>query len=89
MQNLTPHENSVHYLCMMKNITLSADETAIQEARRRASSENTTLNELFREWLARYVSQPLAPDQYMKLMDRFGHVEAGRSFNREEMNERR
>jgi len=73
----------------MKNITLSADEAVIQEARRRASNENTTLNKLFREWLACYVSQPLAPDQYMELMDRFGHVKAGRSLNRDEMNEQR
>lgn len=73
---------------MLKNITLSADEALIQQARRRAAAENTTLNELFREWLARYVAQPLASDQYMALMDRLNHVEAGRTFSREEMNER-
>lgn len=74
---------------MLKNITLSADEGLIQQARRRAASENTTLNELFREWLARYVTQPLASDQYTALMERLNHVEAGRAFSREEMNERR
>ncbi len=33
-------------------MTLSADEALIEGVRRRAESENTTLNNLFREWLA-------------------------------------
>jgi hypothetical protein len=33
---------------MNKNITLSADEALIQQARRRAMQENRTLNDLFR-----------------------------------------
>lgn len=73
---------------MIKNITLSADEALIQQARRRATSENITLNDLFREWLRRYVAQPFAPDQYAALMTRLNHVQAGRKFSREEMNER-
>ncbi len=72
----------------MKNITLSADETLIQQARRRATNENSSLNELFREWLARYVAQPLASEQYEELMNRLTHINAGQSFSREEMNER-
>lgn len=74
---------------MMKNITFSADDTLIQQARRRAVAENTTLNELFRRWLEQYAVQPAAADQYASLMDHYGHVEAGRKFSREEMNERR
>ena len=35
----------------MKNVTLSADESLIEAARKRASSEDTTLNEQFRQWL--------------------------------------
>lgn len=35
----------------MKNITLSADERLIEQARQEARSQNTTLNHLFREWL--------------------------------------
>ena len=72
----------------MKNITLSADETLIQQARRRVANENASLNELFREWLARYVAQPLASNQYEMLMDQLAHINAGDSFSREEMNER-
>ena len=41
----------------MKNITLSGDETLIQKAREKARQENTNLNTVFREWLARYVGQ--------------------------------
>ncbi|MEW5986317.1 MAG: hypothetical protein AB1791_06760 [Chloroflexota bacterium] len=72
---------------MNRNITLSADTVLIQQARRRATMENTTLNELFREWLARYAAQLTAPDHYLLLMERLAHVQAGRKFSREEMNE--
>lgn len=74
---------------MMKNITLSADETLIEQARKRAVVENTTLNTLFRAWLTRYTSQPAAADQYEQLMARLESVQPGRKFSREEMNERR
>lgn len=74
---------------MMKNITFSADDILIQQARRRAVAENTTLNELFRCWLEQYAAQPAAADQYASLMERLRHVQAGRKFSREEMNERR
>lgn len=74
---------------MNKNITLTADETLIHQARRRAISENTSLNELFREWLTRYVAQVSAADRYVALMEQLQDVNAGRSFSREEMNERR
>lgn len=74
---------------MMKNITLSVEESIIAQARRRAAAENTTINELFRNWLERYVAQPLATEQYESLMARLDYVEAGRKYTREEMNERR
>lgn len=74
---------------MKKNITFSADEEIIQQARRLAAAQNSTLNELFRSWLERYVTQSSAASQYELLMARLDHVEAGRRFSREEMNERR
>jgi len=74
---------------MMKNITLSVDEAIIVQARKRAAAENTTLNELFRAWLDRYVAQPGAADQYLELMESLSHVNAGHKYTREEMNERR
>ncbi|HWO93333.1 MAG TPA: hypothetical protein VNL92_01050 [Dehalococcoidia bacterium] len=41
----------------MKNITLSADERLIEEARAKAREEHTTLNEQFRRWLEDYVGR--------------------------------
>jgi len=73
----------------MKNITLSADEGLLQQARRRAGSEHRTLNDSFRQWLAQYVSQTTAGDVYDTLMKRFDHVSAGRKFSREDLHERR
>lgn len=80
---------------MLKNITLSADEALIREARRQAALDNTTLNALFREWLEQYVSNQdaearrLAVQRYDEWMRQMGHINAGRKFTREEMNERR
>ena len=80
---------------MLKNITLSADEALIREARRQAALRNTTLNALFREWLERFVTQQdeearrQAAARYDELMRQLSHVNAGRKFTREELNERR
>lgn len=41
----------------MKNITLSADTTLIEQARALARLRGTTLNEEFRKWLTRYSSE--------------------------------
>ncbi len=73
---------------MKRNITLSADDALIRQARCRASAENTSLNELFRNWLSWYVAQPPAADEFGLLMARLDHVCCGRGFTREELNER-
>jgi hypothetical protein len=73
---------------MLKNITLSADEALIREARRQAALQNTTLNALFREWLERFVARQDTVADYEDLMQQLSHVNAGRKFTREEMNER-
>lgn len=41
----------------MKNITLTAEEHIIEEARRKAKNEKTSLNAKFREWLSSYVNK--------------------------------
>jgi hypothetical protein len=41
----------------MKNITFSADEKLIAEARAYAAAQKTTLNELFRAWLADFSAE--------------------------------
>ena len=73
----------------MKNMTISADEAMLSQARRRAKAEHRTLNELFRQWLEQYVAQAGAGENYEALMQRLAHVAAGRRFSREEMHERR
>lgn len=73
---------------MLKNITLSAEEHLIQKARQRAVSEQRTLNEVFREWLAYYAAQPAAAMGYDDLMAGLSHIQAQKKFSREEMNER-
>jgi hypothetical protein len=73
---------------MLKNITFSADKELIQKARQRAAADQTTLNDEFREWLQKYAERPHTAAAYADLMKRFGYVKPGRSFHREEMNER-
>ncbi len=72
----------------MKNVTLSADSDLIEKARLVARSQRKTLNAAFREWLEKFTSQSGDTGEFDALMSRLGHVEAGRRFSREEMNER-
>ena len=72
----------------MKNITLSADESLIEQARLVARSESKTLNAAFREWLHVYVARAGRGAAFNALMRRLGEVQPGRHFTRDEMNER-
>jgi hypothetical protein len=71
----------------MRNVTLSADDQLIERARKKAALEHTTLNERFRRWLEQYVGQTSAGD-FRQLMKELKHVKAGRSFTRDDANER-
>lgn len=75
---------------MTKNITFSADEALIEEARAAARAENTTLNEQFRLWLEQYARQRRV-QQFEALMARIKgqYSSGGRTFSRDERNERR
>jgi hypothetical protein len=73
---------------MLKNITFSADEDLIRRARERAEAQRTTLNDEFRRWLEKYVEHPDTAEAFVDLMDHFVYVQPGRSFRRDEMNER-
>ena len=72
----------------MKNVTLSADEHLIDQARLVARSQHKTLNIAFREWLEQYTAQAGAGGEFDALMERLSHVNAGRHFTRDEMNDR-
>lgn len=74
----------------MKNITLSAKDELIDRAREVARERNTTLNQMFRDWLETLDPGKLRVQEYNELMERLTkRVKPGkRKFTREEMNER-
>ena len=72
----------------MKNVTLSAEEALIEQARLVAQSRHTTLNAAFREWLRHYVSQSGSGAAVDALMSRLRHVKSSGSYTRDEMNGR-
>ena len=71
----------------MKNVTLSANEHFIEQARLVARAQRKTLNAAFREWLVQYVAQAGSAQQFDFLMERLRHVRAGGHLSRDEMNE--
>lgn len=75
---------------MLRNITLSADELLIARARDKASVVQSTLNVEFRKWLAAYAGaqDDVAVERLREVMKQLTRVDAGRSFTRDEMNER-
>lgn len=72
----------------MKNLTLSADEDLIEQARAIARSQKRTLNAVFREWLEEFTSSSGDAQSYDALMKNLRAVNAGRHFSRDELNER-
>jgi len=72
----------------MKNVTFSADEHWIEQARLVARSRHTTLNAAFREWLEQYATPVGSAKEVDALMKRLWHVNAGGVFSRDETNAR-
>jgi hypothetical protein len=72
----------------MRNVTLSADENLIEEAREVARKHNTTLNQAFRDWLESYAHSRSAVADFDALMERLSYASPGKRFTRDEMNER-
>jgi len=74
----------------MRNITLSADEGLIEEARRIAATKSTSLNAEFRHWLANYVGRKRQAEKAMATVRELQNIyrTGGRKFTRDEMNER-
>jgi len=87
MSPVVVHTKSV-YTRIVKNITLSADESLIERARLVAQTESRTLNAAFREWLEQYTARAGGGAAFDALMRRLGDVKPGRHFTRDEMNER-
>ena len=79
----------VYTTIVRQNFNLNADKSDIELAREEARSQNTTLNELFRDWLRVIAGRKARAQEFRAMMDELRHVDAGRKFTREEMNERR
>ena len=75
---------------MARNITFTADEALIDEARESARADNTTLNEQFKLWLEAYTRKRRA-QRGIEVMERLGKYvsSGGRKLTRDELNERR
>ena len=87
--NLCDRTGFVYTTFVRQNITFNADKSDIELAREEAQSQNTTLHELFRDWLKVIAGRKARVQEYRALMHELRHVNAGRKFTREEMNERR
>ena len=88
-QKLAVRTKVVYTIFVRQNITFNADKIDIELAREEARSQNTTLHELFRDWIQGIACRKVREQEYRSLMDELRHVNAGRKFTREEMNERR
>ena len=77
----------------MKNVTLSIDEDKLEEARRLAKSQNSSLNKLFRQWTESYIVQQSVlqrskrSDDLQRSFQKFS-IKSDKKYTREEMNER-
>ncbi len=79
----------MYTIIVRQNITFNADKSDIELAREEAQSQNTTLHELFRDWLKGIAGRKRRAEEFRALMKELRHVDAGRKFTRDEMNERR
>lgn len=73
---------------MIRNITLSAEESHIKKARDKARQRNISLNRAFREWLSRFAETGEYESSYDDLMKTLSYVSPGRKYSRDELNER-
>jgi len=73
----------------MRNIKLSADKDLIARARLIARAQQKTLKEAFREWLNQFAGGSGDARSFDALMKRMKHVDAGKHFSRDELNERK
>lgn len=73
---------------MLKNITFSAEEKLIESARKKARNNNTTINTVFRQWLSVYAKEQGLISELDNYLDKTAYVNSGRSFTRDEYNQR-
>jgi hypothetical protein len=77
---------------MLRNVTLSAEDEAIDNARALMKAEGTSLNEQFKLWLDAYIAERRRKQQVeeaLKTLEMMrGSIKLDRKLTREEMNER-
>lgn len=73
---------------IMKNITLSADEKIIEQARRKATAQGKSLNDEFRRWLKDYAASKQTVAAFDRLVADGPQFTSKRTYSRAEMNER-
>jgi len=73
---------------MLKNITFSVEGNLIDKARKKAAKDHVSLNLLFRTWVQNYVQTENAGKRYDSLMRKMSGAVAGKTFSRDDMNER-
>jgi hypothetical protein len=74
------------------NVTLSVDETILDQAWRRAEAMGTSVNQLVREYLEQLAGMSgseVAAAEFERLSRAAGGQSGGWRFNREELHERR
>ncbi|HYW41104.1 MAG TPA: hypothetical protein VE957_23575 [Terriglobales bacterium] len=75
-------------MLVRRNITSNTDKADIETWQEEAGSRNFTRHELFRDW-ARGIAGRVRAWKYRALMRKLRYADAGRTFTRDEMNERR
>jgi hypothetical protein len=85
--HIRAHDARVHSH-VMRNVTFSVDAQLLERGRDVARRRSTTLNEMFREWLAQVASEKREKERYTRLMRRLSRVRSGGRFTRDEMNAR-
>lgn len=73
---------------MSTHITFSVESGLLEQALSKAAHSGTTLDELFHDWLTRYLAESTAAEQFDALMQRLKHIGSGGQFSRDEMNMR-
>ena len=77
---------------MQRNITLNADDNAIDMARALMKAEGTSLNEQFKLWLDAYIAEHRRKQQVEEAIKTLammrGSIKLNHKLTREEMNER-
>lgn len=74
----------------VRNITFSASEELIEQARAVAARNRRSLNDEFRDWLANYAGEGRKTElSFREVVSQLKDVKVTRKYSREEMNERR